>query len=137
MDVRRRCHAGGKYGFHVLDRVRFGCIYREWADFGNAFTAARSPTLVFDSEQPNFAQGLDNRSASSLCSLCVSSRRVDIQVPKHLGFSQLAERVICHDPASELTCTLTNRLAAGALRNVLGACLSSAERPRDGYQRYQ
>src|SRR5260370_376365 len=82
-----------------------------------------------------FREGL--APASALCSLCVSSRRVDIQVPKPLGFSQLAERLICHDPASEPTRTLTNGLAAGALRNVLGACLSSEERPRDGYQRYQ
>jgi hypothetical protein len=41
--LRRAFHSGREDSFHVLSRVRFGCIYWKWADFSDAFAANGPP----------------------------------------------------------------------------------------------
>jgi hypothetical protein len=111
MRVCRRYHARRKDRLHVLGRIGLTCGYRKWADFSNAFTAGRPPSLVRNREQPNLSKRLDDGAAGSSCCFRIGPGRVSIEVPKGLRLGKLPDRLMGDYPTPYFACTLGNRPA--------------------------
>jgi hypothetical protein len=66
MAMFRGCIAGIRDTLHVLDRILFTRLHRQWAHFGYTYATRRPPPGLADGEQPDSAQGLDDGATRSL-----------------------------------------------------------------------
>src|SRR5207249_4214547 len=83
--------------------------------FSHAFALyRRTPTLIFDAQQPDFAESLDYGAARSLGARRRVARGVSIQMPVGLRSCQLAYRLVSDDPAPHFARALANGEADAA-----------------------
>src|SRR5947199_3965367 len=92
-------------------RVVFSCGDRKRSNFCNAISVGRSPVLVLDSHQPNFAKRFDNGASRPLVCLRREACWIRIEMPEHLWFCELTYGIVGQDPASNLLRSHTRRRA--------------------------
>ena len=107
-------HAGianSEVRFHKLRRVFFSCDDRERSNLCNAISVGRFPVLVLDGHQPHFGERFDQCAARSLVCFGRVACWIRIKMPEHSRFCELTHRSVGQDLASDVSRSLTHRLA--------------------------
>jgi hypothetical protein len=118
MYVDCRSHAGREYRLQVLRRICRAPDDRQRAYTGNVLATGRCmPARILNTQQPNFAQGLDDRAVRTLGAFRDRVSRVGIPMPQYFWVCQFPDWMRPNDPATNIALpSLTGRQGTSVAR---------------------